>query len=169
MSIFYPDYSYRRIYEIPTEFFLDQGIRAVLIDVDNTLTTDNNPVPHEKVLEWLDRQREAGIQLLAFSNNYEDRVRPFAQKLGLGYVSMAMKPLPFRLAGAVRRMGLAPGQTAVVGDQVFTDILCGRLARCVSVLVEPMELENYGLFIPKRKWEKRVLRRYRPRTWRPKE
>ena len=57
MSIFYPHFFFRRIYEIPLDFFQERGIRALLIDVDNTLTTDNNPVPHEKVLDWLDGQR----------------------------------------------------------------------------------------------------------------
>lgn len=165
MSLFYPDYFYRRIYEIPTAFFQSMGIRAVLIDVDNTLTTHNNPVPHERVLEWLDCQRRAGIGLLAFSNNYEERVAPFASQLGLGYVACAAKPLPFRLKKALKELGLGPSQAAVVGDQVFTDVLCARLARCTAVLVEPMEPENRGFFVVKRRWEKRVLKHYRPRSW----
>ena len=165
MSVFYPDYFYRRIYEIPTGFFREEGIRAALIDVDNTLTTHNNPVPHGEVTRWLDRQREAGVALLAFSNNSEERVAPFAGQLGLGHVSGAGKPLPFRLWKALRELGLSPGEAVVIGDQVFTDVLCGRLARCRTVLVEPMEPEGWGFFLLKRRWEKRVLRHYRPRGW----
>ncbi len=169
MPLFYPDYFYRRIYDIPTEFFLSQGIRAVLIDVDNTLTTHNNPVPHERVLEWLDLQRQAGIGLLAFSNNDEERVAPFACGLGLGHVSRAAKPLPFRLRQSLKEMGVRPDQAAVIGDQVFTDILCARLAGCTAVLVEPMEPEGTRFFAFKRRWEKRVLRSYKPKTWEKKE
>ena len=83
MPLFFPDYSYRRVYEIPAAFFVRQGIRAALLDVDNTLTTHDNPVPHERVLDWLDCQRQAGVRLLLLSNNTPERVAPFARALGL--------------------------------------------------------------------------------------
>lgn len=169
MSIFYPNYSYRRVYEVPTRFFLDQGIRVLLLDVDNTLTTDNNPVPHEKVRDWLEEQRRAGLRLLVLSNNHEERVAPFARQLGLEYVADAKKPLPFPLWKVLKEMGIPPEQAAIIGDQIFTDILCGRLAGCTTVLVEYMEPENYGLYPLKRRWEKRVLKRYIPRQWGPPE
>ena len=165
MSIFYPDYSFRRVYEIPTRFFLERGIQALLLDVDNTLTTDNNPVPHERVQDWLEEQRKAGLKLLVLSNNHEERVAPFARGLGLSYIADAKKPLPFRVWGALKGMNIPPRKTAVIGDQIFTDILCGRLAGCLSVLVEYMEEEGYGFYVTKRKWEKKVLRRYVPRKW----
>lgn len=167
MSIFYPDYSYRRIYEIPARFFLENGIRALLLDVDNTLTTDNNPVPHEKVRDWLEEQRRAGLRLLVLSNNHEERVAPFARQLGLEHISEAKKPLPFRLWKALKGMDIPPGEAAVIGDQIFTDILCGRLAGCTSILVEYMEEEGYGFYVAKRRWEKQVLKHYTPRQWEP--
>lgn len=167
MSIFYPDYSFRRVYEIPARFFLDRGIEALLLDVDNTLTTDNNPVPHEKVQEWLTEQKQAGLRLLVLSNNHEERVAPFARGLGLEYIAEARKPLPFRAWKALKGMRLSPRQAAVIGDQIFTDILCGRLAGCLSVMVEYMEEEGYGFYVTKRRWEKRVLRRYKPKQWEP--
>jgi len=167
MSLFYPDYCYRRVYEIPTRFFLENNIRALLLDVDNTLTTDNNPVPHEKVRGWLEEQRQAGLRLLVLSNNHLERVAPFARQLGLEYISDAKKPLPFPLWKALRQMGIPPGQAAVIGDQIFTDILCGRLAGCTSILVEFMKEEGYGFYVAKRRWEKRVLKHYVPRRWEP--
>ena len=51
MSIFYPDHDFRRIYEIPASFFVERGIKVLLLDVDNTLTTHDNPIPHERV--WI--------------------------------------------------------------------------------------------------------------------
>ena len=169
MSVFYPDYSFRRVYEIPARFFLEQGIEALLLDVDNTLTKDNDPVPHERVQDWLEEQRQAGLRLLVLSNNRQERVAPFAQGLGMDHVADAKKPLPFRVWRELKRMGVPPGKAAVIGDQVFTDILCGRLAGCLTVMVEYMEKEDYGLYPLKRRWEKRMLRRYQPRKWEPAE
>ena len=167
MSIFYPDYSYQRVYQIPARLFLEKGIRALLLDVDNTLTTDNNPVPHQEVLGWLEQQRQAGLRLLVLSNNHQERVAPFARQLGLEYVADAKKPLPFPLWRALKKMDIPPGQAAIIGDQIFTDILCGRLAGCTSILVEYMEEEGYGFYVTKRRWKKRVLKNYRPQQWQP--
>lgn len=169
MSIFYPDYNYRRIYQIPARFFLEKGIRALLLDVDNTLTTDNNPLPHEAVRDWLEEQRRAGLRLLVLSNNHEERVAPFARQLGLEHIAGAKKPLPFRLWKALKGMGIPPKEAAVIGDQIFTDILCGRFAGCTSILVDYMEEEGYGFYVIKRRWEKRVLKHYTPRQWQPPE
>ena len=160
MSIFYPHFFFRRIYEIPLDFFQERGIRALLIDVDNTLTTDNNPVPHEKVLDWLDGQRARGMKLLAFSNNHEVRVAPFAKALGLGYIADAAKPLTGRVKRSLREMGVGCSEAAVIGDQIFTDVLCARLSGCTAVLVEPMKPEGYSFYVVKRKLEAPILRRY---------
>lgn len=165
MSLFYPDYSFRRIYEIPSRFFLERGIGALFLDVDNTLTTHDNPVPHKEILGWLEEQRKAGLRLLVLSNNTEERVAPFARGLGLEYVANAKKPLPFPLWRALREMGLSRREAVVIGDQIFTDVLCGRFARCLSVLVEPMQEEDWGFLAVKRRWEKVVLKRYHPKEW----
>ena len=165
MPLFFPDYSYRRVYEIPAAFFVRQGIRAALLDVDNTLTTHDNPVPHERVLDWLDCQRQAGVRLLLLSNNTPERVAPFARALGLEYVANAKKPLPFPLWRALRGMGIAPREAAVIGDQIFTDGLCGRFARCVPVLVQPMEEEDWGFLAVKRRWERLLLKDYSLHPW----
>ncbi len=167
MSLFYPDYSFRRVYEIPAAFFLERGVKALFLDVDNTLTTHDNPVPHERVRDWLEEQRQAGLRLLVLSNNTEERVAPFARDLGLEFVADAKKPLPFPLWRALGEMCLSPKEAAVVGDQIFTDVLCGRFSRCLSVLVEPMEEEDWGFLAVKRRWEKVALRRYTPRRWQP--
>ena len=89
------------------------------------------------------------------------------RSLGLEYVADAKKPLPFPLWRALKKMDIPPRQAAIIGDQIFTDILCGRLAGCTSILVEYMEEEGYGFYVTKRRWEKRVLKHYRPRQWQP--
>ena len=161
MSIFYPDIDVKRIYDIPASFFTERGVRLLFLDVDNTLTTHNNPVPHEKILNWLEEQRRAGLRLMILSNNHEARVAPFAQGLGLEYLSDAAKPLPGRVRRMLRELGMRSDEAALIGDQIFTDVLCGRLTGCLTILVEPMEPEGFGFFKIKRALEKGILRRYR--------
>lgn len=161
MSIFYPNHMFHRVYDIPTAFLTERGITTLLLDIDNTLTTDNNPMPDKKVLVWLEEQKTAGIRLMLLSNNYTARVRPFAEKLEMEFIAQAVKPFPFSLKTALRRMRVRLGETALVGDQLFTDILCGRLAGCTAILVEPMQMENYGFYKIKRRLEIPILKRYR--------
>ena len=84
----------KHITDLPASFFKERGLRAVILDVDNTLTTHNNPVPAKGVPEWIRTMQEAGLTLTILSNNYKERVEPFAKQLGLPFVSMAAKPLP---------------------------------------------------------------------------
>lgn len=161
LKLLYPDHSFHRIEEIPTSFFTHRGIRALLLDVDNTLTGDNSQEVSDDVVTWLEQQRTAGLRLFVLSNNKEARVAPFAEKLGLGYISDAKKPGTRHVRERLLTFGVTPAETAVIGDQLFTDILCGNRSGCTTILVEPYALENYGLYRIKRLLEKPILKRYR--------
>lgn len=163
MSLLYPRLAVKRVTGIQPQLLKKHGIRALLLDADNTLTTHNNPHPAPEVLGWLDKMRANGIKLVIVSNNHHRRIRPFAAKLGLAFTANACKPLPFGFARTAKELGLAPRQTAVVGDQIFTDILGGNLYGAYTILVEPMQPEQGPLFRFKRKAEEMVLRRYRAR------
>ena len=163
MSILHPHDIFRRIHEIPTEYFTKRGIDTLLLDVDNTLTHDNHPEPDAEVALWIERQCSAGFRLMILSNNFTSRVKPFAEKLGLEYIAGAAKPLPINLRKALSGMGVELCHAAIIGDQIFTDILCGRLAGCHTVMVEPFAPERHVLFRLKRALERRVLRSYPPK------
>ena len=161
MGILTPDYWFYRITDIPAEFFLSRGIRLLALDVDNTLTTYNNPTPAPGVPEWLESMQKAGLTLVILSNNNRPRVAPFAEKLGLPFAANAAKPLPFLLAADCRKRGVRAKECALIGDQLFTDILCGNLLPGVlSVLVTLQEPENTALYRFKRRLEKPILRRF---------
>lgn len=161
MPVFLPKEMARHITDLSPEFFKSRGIEAVVLDVDNTLTTHGNPVPAEGVPEWIGRMKDAGLELTILSNNYRERVEPFARKLGLDFISMACKPLTFGLTRACRWYGLKPRQVCLIGDQIFTDIVGGNLKGVLTVLVEPYELEHKWSFRLKRRLERPIIRRYR--------
>ena len=52
-NLFYPNERYRRITGIDPAALAARGILGVVLDVDNTLTTHDNPRPADGVLEWL--------------------------------------------------------------------------------------------------------------------
>ncbi|MBQ4050433.1 MAG: YqeG family HAD IIIA-type phosphatase [Oscillospiraceae bacterium] len=164
MPILAPDHWFRRITDIPAEFFVKQNIRLIALDVDNTLTTHDNPVPAEGTEQWLEKMRDAGLTLVILSNNNAPRVEPFAEKLGLSYAAKAAKPLPFGLIRTCREHGISLKECAIIGDQIYTDILCGNLAPgALSVLVTLMEPEDKPFFRLKRKLEQPVLCSFKKR------
>ena len=160
MTILLPKEMSRRITDLTPEFFISRGIRLIVLDVDNTLTTHDNPVPADGVVEWIRKMKEAGLLLTILSNNYRSRVEPFAEKLGLDFISMACKPLTVGLSRACRRFQLKPEQICLIGDQIFTDVFGGNLKGVLTVLVEPYELETGWMFHLKRKLERPIIRRW---------
>lgn len=159
MSKLYPSLMVHRVYDITPEMLGEMGIRALILDVDNTLTTHNNPDLEPQVRQWLDLMRENGINMVILSNNNPGRIQPFAQAVGLPYIADALKPLRRGFWRAAEQLGAPLTETAAVGDQIFTDILGANLARVKSFLVEPMEPEAAWFFRLKRRLEIPIIRR----------
>lgn len=154
-----PDYVFNAIHDIPLDFFEREGILALILDLDNTLTTHNNPVPDEKRLEWFRRVKESGLRMIIVSNNHPERVKPFAEFLGLDFVPDGGKPLPRGYNEACERLGLEKPQIAAVGDQIFTDVMGCKMAGIRSIFVFPIEPETGFWFRVKRTLEKPLLPR----------
>ena len=160
MALLFPTTAVPKAYDITADGLRKMGVEGLILDIDNTLTTHDHPVPDSRILQWLDQMRAADIRLILLSNNHPPRVAPFAQKLGLAFEADAQKPLPGGYRRAASAMGLSPRQTAVVGDQIFTDVLGANLAGMPSILVEPLQMEPFFRFRLKRFLEKGILRRY---------
>ena len=103
--IFRPTYVFNDITGITPKFLKRKHIKGIVLDVDNTLTTHNNPVPPQSSLDWLASVKKAGIKLIIVSNNKPPRIEPFAKVLDLEYVANGRKPLTSVINEAVRRLG----------------------------------------------------------------
>lgn len=157
MGVFKPNYFYDKIWDIPVSFLIDNNFKCVLLDVDNTLTTHDNPEPRVEAIAWLEEVKKAGIIPVVVSNNTEPRVAPFAKRIGAEFVSRANKPLAKGTKEAVKLTGIYKKQMLVIGDQIFTDILFGKWSGVKTVLVEPFEIEEMPFFKVKRFLEGVIL------------
>jgi uncharacterized protein len=136
------------------------GLEALLLDVDGTLKRYAEPEVSGEVAAWLAGLRAAGIRVCLVSNGRPKRIGRFAEKLGLPFVALAMKPLPRGCRAAIRRLGLPPERTAMVGDQLFADVPAARLAGVTSILVESLHPEDEPWYTRlKRPLERWLLRR----------
>lgn len=128
---------------VSVEDLVADGVRLVLLDRDNTCVPRDATEPPAEVMAWLERAREAGVGLCLVSNNFHSsQVRGSAEHMGMEVVDHAMKPLPFALVRAMRLMGAVPGETVMIGDQVFTDVVAGNLAGVRTVLVRPQSRKD---------------------------
>lgn len=152
--MFHATVALRSVLQIQPGLLRQYGIRGLMLDLDNTLTTHDNPAPAEGVLSWIGVMRQAGIAMMIVSNNRPHRVQPFAAALGLPFVAEGAKPLSRGFRQAQKRMQLPFSQLAVVGDQIFTDILGANLCGVKSIYVRPIQYENKG-FLRVKRWLER--------------
>lgn len=145
-----PDLMKKDIYEIQPEELLGRGIRFVLLDVDNTLAPYTVNEPEKRLKEWARGLREAGLELFILSNNRGSRPEIFAGALGTGFVGKARKPFTAVAKKVLHEHGAVPEQTALVGDQIYTDTLCAKRLGVMAVLVEPIKFTN--IFLRVRYW-----------------
>ena len=149
MHIFQPTAVRERVTEITPQFLQSLGVRALLLDVDNTLATYTSHAPSPGALEWVKAMGEAGFRMIIISNNFKGRVGSFGAVFGLDTLSFALKPLPVGYLRAAKRLRVKPQECVIIGDQIFTDIVGANLCGMKSVLLSPIEPEAALVFSEK--------------------
>ena len=153
-----PNLMLKTVQDITPELLQRHELQSLLLDVDSTLKRYRaTEIPPETV-RWLESLHEAGIQCCILSNGRAHRIRPIAEQIHLPFIAPAMKPTPFGCQTAIKMLGFEPKSTAMVGDQVFADILAGKFARIFTILVVPIHPEEERWYTRiKRPFEKWVL------------
>lgn len=157
--LFKPKWWLKSVLDIDEKFIRENHLRGLILDLDNTLSMHGSPAAEQGVTEWLAQMRGMGMKMMVLSNNTKKRVAPLAKELGLDYISFGCKPLTVGVSRALRKMRLPRKSVALVGDQIFTDIIGGNLRGVNTVLVEPFHLEDKKSFKLKRKLESAVFKR----------
>jgi len=114
------------------------GIDALMLDLDNTLVPWGERTPPQAVVDWITDLRRSGIPACVVSNSLSARVRAASALLGLSAAAGGLKPGPSKLRDALRILGTPRDRTAMVGDQLFTDVLAGNRLGVPTVLTAPL-------------------------------
>lgn len=154
-----PDLRVASIYGIDLQKLWDDGVRGVIFDLDNTLVEWNNNCPAPELLQWMRGVKERGFKVCLLSNNSAQRVQDVARLLEIPFFAPARKPLRRVFRKALRSMALEPGQTAMVGDQMFTDVLGGNRLGMFTIWVKPISTKEFLGTKFTRMLEKAVQRR----------
>lgn len=155
-----PNVKLHGITDITVELLNKFNIKALLLDVDNTMSTHHGTQLTEGLTEWIAYMQKNGIKLIVLSNSKKFRIEPFAERIGLPFISLACKPLPTGYLRGVKALGEKRKNTAIVGDQIFTDVLGGNAVGVKTVLLTPIKLEDGLSFKIRRNLEKKIYKLY---------
>jgi HAD superfamily phosphatase (TIGR01668 family) len=141
------------------DFFRSRGLRAVLLDLDNTLVHWHGSEVRPEIAEWLREQQTAGLRFCLASNTHRPRrLAALAETLDVPYELGVAKPAPAGLRRCLARINAVPAETAMIGDQIFTDIWGGNLCGLYTILVQPMSPREFiGTRVVSRPLERVVL------------
>ena len=139
----FPRFSFKEVKDISPGFLGDLGIRLLMIDLDNTLAAYCEHSPADDVFQWVTAVKDAGINLAIVSNSSNaPRVGAFAVALDTKSIIRASKPSPASLLDLMETAGFSAGESALVGDQIFTDTLAANRAGVLSIIVKPRKFTN---------------------------
>ncbi|AFQ43013.1 YqeG family HAD IIIA-type phosphatase [Desulfosporosinus meridiei] len=139
LEYFQPTHQANSLDLIPVEQLSRDGIRGLIIDLDNTMTPWNNLEVAPKVETWFKEVKAAGIRACVVSNNSKrQRVAVVADQLGIPFVFGATKPRRKAFRAGMKLLETGQKDTAVIGDQLFTDILGGNRLGLYTILVTPI-------------------------------
>ena len=124
--------------DISLNLFKKMDIEAIILDIDDTLVPPKENEINEEILNWTYIIKSSNIKIILVSNNFKKRVGKIAQKLDLPYIYWGMKPLTTGINRAVKILDVSKEKIAVIGDQIFTDVLGANLAGVKSILINPL-------------------------------
>ena len=156
---FFPDAYVASTYVIDFEKLYEEGIRAVIFDIDNTLVPHGAPAD-ERARALFCHLKEIGFDCCLLSNNQLPRIELFNQDIHVKFIENAHKPSVKNYRKAMQMMGTNTGNTLFVGDQLFTDVYGARRTGIHSILVKPIHPKEEIQIVLKRYLERIVLHFY---------
>jgi HAD superfamily phosphatase (TIGR01668 family) len=138
LKVFFPEHFYDSIYEINLDDLIEDGIKAMILDLDNTIIARNSLTATDDLKSWLLKVEKAGIKACILSNNWKQRVETVASQINLPLVARAAKPRKGAFKRALKVLGTHKDETVVVGDQIFTDVFGANMMGLRPILVLPM-------------------------------
>lgn len=159
--ILYPNDFLKSVTEISYEYLQKNDIKALILDVDNTLIDyDRNLSP--EIIEWANGLKDKGIKMIILSNsNHKEKVEEVANKLDIKYEYFGTKPFKRGFKKVKKILNLESKNIAAVGDQIFTDIIGANRMKMYSILVEPIAEKDFFVTKIKRPIENYIKNRYK--------
>jgi HAD superfamily phosphatase (TIGR01668 family) len=159
-EVYKPTYYYKNIFTINYKRLKKQGIKYLLLDIDNTIKDDKGKNPDNKDIELINKLKN-DFTIILLSNSYPARVHRFADAFNIDSFYFSLKPLSLTYKKILKKYSLKPDIIAAIGDQLFTDIKGANKMHITSILVD--KISNNETIVTKinRIREKKYINRYK--------
>ena len=162
VSLFRPDMYKKNIFEIDYKKLKKDGIKCLILDLDNTLGL----IEHEKCPEEtrkLIKELEKDFLIFISSNNTQQRIDPYLEDLGIKGVAWSLKPSTRSLRKIRKNEKLKKDEMVMIGDQIVTDILAGKRYKLKTILVDPLGKKDLKITGLNRLIENKIVKYYEKR------
>ncbi len=145
MNLPIPDIIVDDIYKISAENLKSRGIRFLMMDLDNTLAPYHIDRATAELVSWIQSLKDEGIELFILSNNHGIRPAVYAEQLGIDFINKAKKPSAVNALNIMYKKGYMPHETGLIGDQIYTDVLCAVRCGITAICVKPIRVSHNPL------------------------
>jgi uncharacterized protein len=153
-----PDYRFNSLIDLKISWMKEKGIQLILLDMNNTLVDNADFNLSESYQAWLSECVNQSIQVLVCSNNPNQNIHHFAQKMKINAIHLSMKPFPFRIQPYIKKLQISSRHVLVIGDQLFTDVLLGKILHAQTALIKPLSEQDHLLTRLIRRFERYILK-----------
>lgn len=154
-----PDIYVHKIEDIPYDKLKEEGIKALVFDLDNTLATLDEKACPERVEKLINKLNKDFICFIVTNGNGK-RAKPYKDKLNIKIISMALKPFTKGLRELEKKYHLKKSEMVIIGDQLMTDILSGKRFGIKTVLVDPLAKKDLKMTYFNRFIENKIIKHY---------
>ncbi len=133
-----PDKKFKIIADIDLEFLKNEGIKGIIMDLDDTLLPSDKKLNREAIDNWLIKARNEFSLYVVSNNSRPNYVKAFCDKFDIPFIARATKPRSKFLIKAIHQMNLNKKDVIIIGDRLTTDILAGKILGIRAFLVAPL-------------------------------
>ena len=161
-KLIYPNLYLEKVEQITIDLLNNNSIKALILDVDNTLIDYYKNLSREKI-KWVEQLKRQGIKIYILSNtSKKEKVEKVAHTLEVPYKMFAKKPFKKGFLEIQRELNISLENIAVVGDQIFTDVIGGNRCNMFTILVDPVDKKDLWYTAWKRpienKFKKKIVK-----------
>lgn len=156
---FQPTIYQKSIYNINYNKLKKKGIKVLIFDLDNTLALIDEAKCPEKSCRLIKKLQE-DFKIYIISNNTNNRIAPYVEKLQVEGIPNAKKPFTKGLK-KVLKAGYQKREMIMIGDQLVTDILSGNSFGIMTAWVDPLGKKDLKITYFNRFLERQILKYYK--------
>lgn len=140
MDLAVPNEFVDSVFDIDYEKLKNNGYKLLIFDFDNTLTTWRTEKLPNKVLELFENlSKDFKIMIASNGKEYRfDSVKKQLKKYDIKVMGYSLKPFAFRIKKRIKEFGIKSSHIALIGDQLFTDIIAGNKSGFYTIKVNPI-------------------------------